>query len=242
MAGEGKERTSKNSVAKVAAALVALLLLGVMASGALADGDPFSAITAITGTSTSSNDTSSTSSDTTGTPTDATTSTDATTTTDPVTTTADTTTTETTTTTPTTTSVASLTPTVTSDKADYAPGSTVTLTGSGWGLVEGVHLFVNDTKGQTWQYSADVTTDLSGGFVASFQLPNTFVSDYDVTATGAAGEKATTTFTDGNLKVDLATADQASPAPPAIAFTYQTYNNGDSACSTTPNEIGRAHV
>ena len=64
------------SYAKIAAALVALLILGVMASGALADGDPLSALTAITGTSTSSDSsgTSSTSSDTTGTSTDETTS------------------------------------------------------------------------------------------------------------------------------------------------------------------------
>jgi hypothetical protein len=202
MAGEGKERTSKNSVAKVAAALVALLLLGVMASGALADGDPFSAITAITGTSTSSNDTSSTSSDTTGTPTDATTSdstsTDATTSSDAATTTSETTTSETTTADSTTTSTSPLTPSISSDLVDYAPGSTVTLSGSGWGAGESVHLSVNDTIGQTWQYSADVVADLSGAFSASFQLPNTFISNYDVTATGAAGDRATTTFTDGN--------------------------------------------
>src|SRR4051794_248637 len=85
MAGEDKQRTSKKgklALAQTAAAIVALVLLGLMASSALADGDPFAAITAITGTSTSSDTTgaSSTSSDTTGTSTDATTSTDVTTT------------------------------------------------------------------------------------------------------------------------------------------------------------------
>src|SRR5436190_3002684 len=88
MADEGSDRTSKKgklALAKTTAALVALLLLGVMASGALADGNPFSALDAITGST-------STSSDTTGTFTDGTTSTDATTSTD-VTTTAPTTTT-----------------------------------------------------------------------------------------------------------------------------------------------------
>ena len=98
----------------------------------------------------------------------------------------------------TTTTVAELTPTISSDKADYAPGSTVTLTGSGFGAGESVHLFVNDTIGQTWQYNADVAADPSGAFTAAFQLPNTFISNYDVTATGATGAKATTTFTDGN--------------------------------------------
>src|SRR5690348_15095684 len=39
------------------------------------------------------------------------------------------------------------TPSISSDKGDYAPGSTVTLTGSGWAPGESVHLFVNDTIG-----------------------------------------------------------------------------------------------
>src|SRR3954454_4866415 len=94
MAGEDKQRTSKKgklALAQTAAAIVALVLLGLMASSALADGDPFAAITAITGTSTSSDTTgaSSTSSDTTGATTDATTS--DTTTTDANATTTDTT-------------------------------------------------------------------------------------------------------------------------------------------------------
>jgi hypothetical protein len=204
MAGEGKERTSKTSklgLAKIAAALVGLLLLGVMASGALADGDPFSAISAITGTSTSPDATGafSTGSDTTGTSTDAATSTDVTTSDADATTTDSTTTDATTTTDPTTattTTTAALPPTISTDKLDYPQGSTVTLTGSGWGAAEAVHLFVNDTVGQTWSYSTDVTADLSGTFTIQFQLANYFISDYNVTATGAAGETATTAFTD----------------------------------------------
>jgi hypothetical protein len=196
-----KRRTSRGNklrFAQIAAAL-AVLLLGVMASSALADGDPFSALAAITGTSTSSDGTgastdatTSTSPDTTGTSTDATTdttSTDTGTTTDA---TAGTTTDSTTSSAATTTTTAALNPSITSDKADYQPGSTVTLTGSGWGPGEAVHLLVNDTIGQTWQYNADVTTDVSGAFTAQFSLPNTFISNYDVTATGAAGETATT--------------------------------------------------
>jgi cytoskeletal protein RodZ len=188
MAGEDKEQGStprKLALAKVAAALVGLLLLGVMASGALADGDPFAAITAITGTSPSSDatGTSSTGSDTTSTSTDTTTdttSTDAAATTDTTTTTdAGATTTDST-----TTPGVAVSPSIASDKSDYAPGSTVTLTGSGWGAAELVHLLVNDTIGQTWQYTTDVTADLDGAFTASFQLPNSFVSNYDVTATG----------------------------------------------------------
>ena len=35
-------------------------------------------------------------------------------------------------------------PTIQSDKADYAPGELVTLTGSGWQPGESVHIIVND--------------------------------------------------------------------------------------------------
>src|SRR5436190_17325975 len=71
MAEEGSDRTGKKgklALAKTTAALVALLLLGVMASGALADGNPFSVVTSLTGSTSTSSDTtgaSSTSTDTT---------------------------------------------------------------------------------------------------------------------------------------------------------------------------------
>jgi hypothetical protein len=40
--------------------------------------------------------------------------------------------------------------TIVSDKLDYPPGATVTLTGAGWVSGEVVHLFVNDNVGNTW--------------------------------------------------------------------------------------------
>ena len=81
--------------------------------------------------------------------------------------------------------------TITSDQADYPPGATVTLTGAGWASGEQVHIVVNDTIGQTWKLvsgvngaPADPVADSGGGFTYVFSLPNYFVSDYDVTATG----------------------------------------------------------
>src|SRR5947209_7341169 len=69
-------------------------------------------------------------------------------------------------------------PTITSDKADYAPGETVTLTGAGWQPGESVHIFVNDDAGQTWSHSADVTADSARNVTDQFQLPNWFVAHY----------------------------------------------------------------
>src|SRR5439155_16272282 len=53
----------------------------------------------------------------------------------------------------------SLSPTISSDKEDYNPGNTVTLTGHTWAPLEAVHIFVNDDVGQTWSYSTDEIAD-----------------------------------------------------------------------------------
>ena len=90
-------------------------------------------------------------------------------------------------------------PTITSDKADYAPGELVTLTGSGWQADESVNIVVNDDEGQTWNRNVNVTADASGNISDSFNLPDWFVATYSVKATGASGTVATTTFTDGDV-------------------------------------------
>jgi hypothetical protein len=187
-----RRTTKRYGFARLAAGAIALLLLGVLASGALADGDPFSPLGALTGSTTTSSDTTgafSTSSDTTGTSTNAAATTEATTTTASTS----------------SSSTSALSPAIATDQSDYAPGSTVTLTGSGWGAGESVHLVVNDTVGATWQYTTNLLADQNGGITLQFQLPDYFVSDYDVTATGAASEVATASFTDGN--VQTATVD-----------------------------------
>ena len=104
------------------------------------------------------------------------------------------------------------TPTITSDKADYNPGEQVTLTGSNWADGETVHIVVNDTVGQTWKHTADVVAATDGSINDVFNLPNVFVSDYDVTATRAHLGDTTTAFTDANPSADL---DQCAndPAP-----------------------------
>jgi large repetitive protein len=87
-------------------------------------------------------------------------------------------------------------PTIQSDQADYPPGATVTLTGSNWQAGESVHINVNDTYGASWSRNVAVTADASGNISDSFNLPDYFVSDYDVTATGAQSGTVRTTFTD----------------------------------------------
>src|ERR1041385_1523388 len=95
-------------------------------------------------------------------------------------------------------------PTISSDKADYAPGELVTLTGGNWAAGESVHIYVNDEKGSTWSRDVDVTADGSGQVGDTFALPDWFISNYVVIATGAQSGMAMTAFTDGNIKVKSA--------------------------------------
>src|SRR5919198_1445594 len=119
-------------------------------------------------------------------------------------------------------------PTIASDKADYAPGSTVRLTGANWQPGELVHIFVNDDAGQTWSHSADVTAAGDGTIDDQFQLPDWFVATYTATATGPASGTATTTFTDGNVDI---TNDASTPA--GVGATFKLENLATSACNAT---------
>ncbi len=123
-------------------------------------------------------------------------------------------------------------PTIQSDKADYAPGELVTLTGGGWQAGELVNIKVNDTYGATWSHNVDVTADASGNITDSFNLPDWFVSDYDVTATGAQSGTATTTFTDGNVAVSGTVTDSATNAPISGATVTCNTSTGCNATFT----------
>ena len=119
-------------------------------------------------------------------------------------------------------------PTIQSDKADYAPGELVTLTGSGWQPGELVNIVVNDDVGQTWNRNVNVIADPSGNISDSFNLPDWFVATYTVTATGSSGT-ATTSFTDGNVRVQVSGVSSAS-------ISWSTFSNN--TCNGTPSIVG----
>jgi hypothetical protein len=120
-------------------------------------------------------------------------------------------------------------PAVWTDKADYNPGATVTLYGAGWAPGEPVHLAVNDTDGQTWSFADDVVASDAGELTDQLTLPAWFVAQYSVTATGASGATAATSFTDGNLNFLLATADTTQPT---AAYSVDWTRYDDTACTS----------
>jgi hypothetical protein len=98
-------------------------------------------------------------------------------------------------------------PTIASDKADFAPGETVTLTGTNWYAGELVTIATNDTYGSSWTRTVTVTASDTGVVTDSFSLPTWFVSNYNSVATGNDPARvATTTFTD----LSIGTYDQCA--------------------------------
>ena len=204
--------------------LGALLCGGVMASGALGMAlvDPGSTDSTSTAADTTTAASDSSSTDTTSSSVDTSTPT-----------TTDTTVSSTTTEGSGTTTAVPSTPTVASDKADYAPGSPVTLNGSGWGSAEKIHIVVNDDVGQAWKLDADVFADIGGNFTYQFQLPNFFIADYSVTATGASGGVARTAFTDaadannGEGTMTVSPVSVLGGSTTTFTFTFSSPNGKD---------------
>jgi VCBS repeat-containing protein len=117
-------------------------------------------------------------------------------------------------------------PTIQSDKADYSSGELVTLTGSNWQPGESVNIVVNDDAGQTWNRNVNVTADQSGNISDSFNLPDWFVATYSVKATGASGAIATTSFTDGQVKVETVGTGGASAPISWVRYSNTTCTPG----------------
>ena len=91
-------------------------------------------------------------------------------------------------------------PTVTSDMADYPPGSLVTLTGDGWVPGQIVEILVDDdgiadAEHGPWSHSGVATASSDGRLSYQFNIAPWYVANYTVVATGECSE-ARTAFTD----------------------------------------------
>ncbi|HEY3335388.1 MAG TPA: hypothetical protein VGK16_09170, partial [Candidatus Limnocylindrales bacterium] len=126
--------------------------------------------------------------------------------------------------------------TITSDKADYAPGELVTLAGAGWQPGESVHIFVNDDWGSSWSRNVDVTADDAGAITDQFNLPGWFVAVYSVVATGAESGVIRYSFTDSQPQTPTLTNTSVTVGPGGTA-DYGTlsvpFNGSSTSCTVT---------
>jgi hypothetical protein len=118
------------------------------------------------------------------------------------------------------------TPTISSDQADYWPGSTVTLTGSGFQGDTTVTLAVNDSVGAAWSWSDSVAPDATGSFTDTLTLPSTVIATYSVNAVGSPSAAiATTSFTDTS-PAQVRLAISGLPTATVVSVPIDYYNNG----------------
>src|SRR4051812_8390999 len=114
-------------------------------------------------------------------------------------------------------------PTIVSDKADYGPGDLVTLTGGNWQPAESVHVVVNDdgmNPDQPWLHDVTVVADETGGISDQFNLPNWFVANYSITATGDMSGSATSAFTDAiTSNTTISSSKNPSARGESVTFT-----------------------
>ena len=103
-------------------------------------------------------------------------------------------------------------PWIKSDLDDYPPGGLVTLTGAGWTEDVEINIIVDDisTDPQSWRLEETIAVKEDGTLEFSFNLPDWFVANYKVTATGVTtGTVAVTEFTDskGSYKLTYSAYD-----------------------------------
>ncbi len=106
------------------------------------------------------------------------------------------------------------TPTITTDQAAYAPGSTASITGAGWQAGETVNLQVFNVTTDTTETSWSSAANSSGAVSTTLAVGNWSGDTLQLLATGAtSGLTAQTTFTD----VPTVVTDQTGYAPGTTA-------------------------
>ena len=116
--------------------------------------------------------------------------------------------------------VADATPEISSDKVDYAPGETATLTGTNWDPGEAIALIIRGSDGMTYDDAA-LQADAAGMFEHEFTLPEVYVESFTAEATGSSGARATTTFTDSNVSLspDVTNVSVGSGMTTSVSIT-----------------------
>lgn len=132
--------------------------------------------------------------------------------------------------------------TVKTDRDDYWPGETVTITGSGWQPGETVTLKISEDADTHNDFTYTAVADAQGNIINTQFAPienevfHHFGMRFYLTATGAAST-ALNTFTDGNSTITGTVRDSATNAPIPNA-TVSCAGGCNDPASTTTNAAG----
>src|SRR5438034_2102550 len=120
--------------------------------------------------------------------------------------------------------------TVKTDRADYAPGQVVTITGSGWQVGEVVSLVLHEDPPIDTHPTLTATADASGHVFNNTFAPDAHDVDvrFYLTATGqASGSVAQATFTDDNFAVSsIAPASGPTLGGTPVTITGTSFTSG----------------
>ena len=136
--------------------------------------------------------------------------------------------------------------TITTDKLDYQPGQTATVTGTGWKAGETVNIILHEDPHTHTERRLAATADDSGSFTATYLVE---AHDLDVTFIAAAkgassGLTAQTTFTDASnqiTKIGFNTTNQPAsftvgvPNGTSVPLRVQTQNSTGNGEGVTGN-------
>lgn len=124
-------------------------------------------------------------------------------------------------------------PWITSDQTDYQPGAPVTLTGGGWNGDNEVKIVIEGTldNSKAWNLEKTVQVASDGSIELKFNLPEQYIPQYKVTATGVTtGYVAVNTFTDSGGAYTI----KASAANPEL---YEKFTPSQLEAKLTPSQL-----
>jgi VCBS repeat-containing protein len=126
------------------------------------------------------------------------------------------------------------------DQADYAPGSTVHVTGSGFSVACDVVLAITRPDGVV--ESADISTDVGGSFAYDYLLPPPpgVIGEYSIDALGIGGAPlASMTFSDGLTDYQQGTAATGTCTSPGNVLASDDVR---ATCARTSGATGQSAI
>ena len=130
---------------------------------------------------------------------------------------------------------------VRTDRDDYAPGDTVTITGTGWQAGETITITLHEDPLTHGDRTLAARADASGKWVNKDFVPE----EHDVgvrfilTALGSSGVRAQTTFTDGKVTI-TGTVKSSASGNPVISGAIVTCTTSANGCKSTVSAITNA--